>query len=267
MTLTLAIFAIILYSSSAGLMAVRAWRGMPYPPLKKLLIAIGSAAIGAHLYVLTQALFINGGVTLGLTQVLCAISWVVALIGFIGSIRAPTDKLLIPIYSIAALALLALLLFPGSNEPRTFSSGMGAHILLSLLAHSIMTVGACQATILALQNHQLRTHPTGGLLNSLPPLQTMEQWLFTILWVGMVLLTLSIASGVLYLDDIFAQHVAHKSFFSIIAWCIFAVLLWGRHRLGWRGQTAIRWTLLGFSILMLSYLGSKFVRELLLHNM
>jgi ABC-type uncharacterized transport system permease subunit len=130
-----------------------------------------------------------------------------------------------------------------------------------------MTVGACQAAILALQNHQLRTRHTGGLLNSLPPLQTMEQWLFTILWVGMLLLTLSILSGVLFLDDIFAQHVAHKSFFSIIAWLIFALLLWGRHRLGWRGQTAIRWTLLGFSILMLSYLGSKFVRELILQSL
>jgi ABC-type uncharacterized transport system permease subunit len=267
MTLTLATLAILLYSGSATLMAVRAWQGQAYAPTKKLLIAVGVAALACHLGVIVNVSFVNGGIAFGLTQVACTISWVVALIGLIGSVRAPADKLLIPIYSIAALALAALLLFPGSTESRTISAGLGAHILLSLLAYSMMTVGACQAAILALQNHQLRTRHTGGLLNSLPPLQTMEQWLFTILWVGMLLLTLSILSGVLFLDDIFAQHVAHKSFFSIIAWLIFALLLWGRHRLGWRGQTAIRWTLLGFSILMLSYLGSKFVRELILQSL
>ena len=267
MTLSLALLATLLYAGSGSLLAVRAWRGKPYQPIKKPVIAAGAMALCCHLALLLRTLAADGGVTLGLSQSACAISWVVALLGFIGSIRAPADKLLIPVYAIAALSVMTMVLFPSSGEPLTFSGGLGVHILLSLLAYSIMTLGACQAAILAIQNHQLRKHPTGSLLHSLPPLQTMEQWLFTIVWGGMVLLTLSIASGVVYLDDLFAQHVAHKSFFSIVAWCVFAVLLWGRHRLGWRGQTAIRWTLAGFCILMLSYLGSKFVREMLLQNL
>jgi ABC-type uncharacterized transport system permease subunit len=67
-----------------------------------------------------------------------------------------------------------------------------------------------------------------------------------------------------FIDDVFAQHLVHKIFFSVVAWCIFTILLWGRHQLGWRGQTAVRWTLGGFFALMLGYFGSKFVLEMLL---
>ena len=82
----------------------------------------------------------------------------------------------------------------------------------------------------------------------------------------MGLLTLSLVTGVIFVDDIFAQQLAHKTFFSILAWCIYAVLLWGRHQLGWRSQTAARWTFGGFVALMLAYFGSKFVLELLLNG-
>jgi ABC-type uncharacterized transport system permease subunit len=98
----------------------------------------------------------------------------------------------------------------------------------------------------------------------LPPLQTMESLLFQMLWAGAVLLALSIASGVLFLHDILAQHLAHKMFFSFAALVVYGILLWGRHQHGWRGKQAIRWTIGGFLALMTAYFGTKFVLELLL---
>jgi ABC-type uncharacterized transport system permease subunit len=68
----------------------------------------------------------------------------------------------------------------------------------------------------------------------------------------------------MFLDDMFAQRLVHKSILSMLAWLVFGVLLWGRYRFGWRGQKALTWTLVGFVVLMLAYFGSKFVVELLL---
>ena len=94
----------------------------------------------------------------------------------------------------------------------------------------------------------------------------METMLFEILWVGLILLTLAIGSGMLFLEDIFAQHLVHKTVLTICAWALFATLLWGRHQLGWRSQTAVRFTLAGFLVLMLGYFGSKLVLEVILQR-
>ena len=94
----------------------------------------------------------------------------------------------------------------------------------------------------------------------------MEKLLFELIWIGFILLTLSVASGFIFLDDMFAQHLVHKTILSIIAWCIFAILLYGRHAQGWRGTTAIKLTIAGFVVLMLAYFGSKFVLEIILQR-
>jgi ABC-type uncharacterized transport system permease subunit len=94
----------------------------------------------------------------------------------------------------------------------------------------------------------------------------METLLFRMIGLGFVTLSLSLISGAFYLDDIFGQHLAHKTVLSVLAWLIFAILLWGRWQFGWRGRTAIRWTITGFVILMLAYFGSKFVIQLILQR-
>jgi ABC-type uncharacterized transport system permease subunit len=177
----------------------------------------------------------------------------------------PIDQLLSPLYVIAAinLAIASLVPVEGRLYP-DLGLGMGAHIVVSILAYSVITLAAAQAVALWLQDHALKARRVHGLIDWLPPLQTMEQLLFQLVTGGLVLLTLAIGSGAVFLDDIFAQHLVHKTVFSLSAWLIFAILLWGRHRLGWRGNTAIRWTLGGFIALMLAYFGSKFVLELLL---
>ncbi len=102
------------------------------------------------------------------------------------------------------------------------------------------------------------------LIKHFPPLQSMESLLFSFLWAGWLLLSLSLISGWLFLDNLFAQHVVHKTLLSCTAWLVFGILLWGRHQLGWRGHKAIRWTIAGFFLLMLAYFGSKLVREFIL---
>ena len=94
----------------------------------------------------------------------------------------------------------------------------------------------------------------------------METMLFELIWAGVVLLTLSIVSGILFVDDLFAQHLVHKTVLAIFAWVLFSILLWGRYQLGWRSQTAVRFTLTGFALLMLAYFGSKMVLELVLQR-
>jgi len=94
----------------------------------------------------------------------------------------------------------------------------------------------------------------------------METLLFQMIGIGFILLSLSLLSGIFFLQDILAQHLVHKTFLSISAWVVFAILLWGHWRYGWRGKVAIRWTISGFVVLMLAYFGSKMVLELILNN-
>ncbi|MDH5358742.1 MAG: cytochrome c biogenesis protein CcsA, partial [Gammaproteobacteria bacterium] len=120
--------------------------------------------------------------------------------------------------------------------------------------------------VLAIQEQQLRQRHLAGLMRKLPPLQTMETALFQLIGGGFILLTIGLLTGVLFIEDIFAQHLVHKTALSIVAWCVFATLLWGRWQYGWRAKTAIKWTLIGFSFLVLAYLGSKLVLEFLLSH-
>jgi ABC-type uncharacterized transport system permease subunit len=143
---------------------------------------------------------------------------------------------------------------------------MNVHILSSIIAFSLLNIAALQAILLIVQNRQLRSHPPKRYIQSMPSMQTMESLLFQMIGAGVVFLTIALTSGFIFIDDLFAQHLAHKTFFSIIAWLIFSGLLVGRSRYGWRGRTAIKWTLLGFLFLLLAYFGSKLVLELILHR-
>jgi len=143
--------------------------------------------------------------------------------------------------------------------PEVFDLALGLHILLSIAAYSLLSIAALQAILLAIQEHQLRHKKVISILNILPPLKVMEDVLFGMITTGFFCLSLSLVSGLMFVHDLFAQHLVHKTVLSVGAWILFAVLLWGRWRFGWRGKTAIRWTLTGFALLLLAYFGSKFV--------
>ena len=209
-------------------------------------------------------IFTEQGFQFGFYRAASVIFFVINLLVWLSSLRKPLHNLFILLFPMSALALILSLVTPPTTAKTVIGAEIASHILLSLLAYSLLTIAALQALFLAFQNRQLKhKHPT-GLVRLLPPLQTMEALLFEALWAGQILLTLAIATGFLFLDDLFAQHLAHKTAFSLIAWVIYAVLLWGRHQLGWRGNTAIRGALGGFAALMLAYFGSKLVLELIL---
>jgi ABC-type uncharacterized transport system permease subunit len=201
------------------------------------------------------------------------VSILVAGLLFAVTINKPLENLAIIVLPVAAISLALDQVIhnnansvPGNSEVVPGNSGVEIHVLISLLAFSLLSIAVLQAILLAIQNHHLHNRHPGGLIRALPPLQLMEQLLFQLIAVGFILLSLALLSGFLFLEDIFAQHLVHKTILSVAAWLVFAVLLWGRWRFGWRGRTAIRWTLGGGFFLLLAYFGSKLVLELLLNR-
>lgn len=235
------------------------------PAHRQWLLGVATLALMAHALTTWSQLYSPDGFHFQLWPMTQAIFLVVNLIVVLSSLRRPVHNLFIILFPLATLVIGAALLF-GKNI-RTgvpISLPLGSHILFSLLAYSLFTIAAGQALLLAYQERHLKNHSPGGFLQRLPPLQTMEQLLFEVIWGGFILLSLALVSGLLFVQDFMAQHLAHKTVFSVTAWLIYGILLWGRHRRGWRGQTAIRWTLGGFAALALAYWGSKIVLEVIL---
>ncbi|MGK0499724.1 MAG: ABC-type uncharacterized transport system permease subunit [Oceanicoccus sp.] len=258
---TLAICLYLLASCLLGLNLLKPGK----PPKRSLIFSIGTIAVIAHGYSAINSVYFQQQIDFGVFRVSSLIFCLITAISLISILRRPTSNLLVALFPLAALTIIgSTLSSPVHQVSRDITAGLFSHILISMLAYSLISIATIQAIALALQERHLKHHHMGGILKALPPLQTMEQILFELIWVGTVLLTLSLLTGFVFLDDIFAQQLAHKTFFSISAWLIFAILLWGRHQLGWRSQTAARWTFGGFICLMLAYFGSKFVLELLL---
>lgn len=207
----------------------------------------------------------EGGLDFGLFNAASLFFWGLALIAWAASWRLPLANLLPVLYPLAIVAVLCAQFLHTGYEPRSrIGWGVGSHILLSVLSYSILGIAAVQAAALALLIRRLKHRQLHGLVALMPPLQTMEDLLFRLIWTGEILLTLANLSGAMFLEDMFAQHLAHKTILSIVAWAVFGVLLFGRHRLGWRGNTAVKWTIAGFGLLILAYFGSKLVLELIL---
>lgn len=223
------------------------------------------AALLIHLVNVVQVIATNQGYDFGFFKIATLFSWSIALIVVMSSLRKPVDNLFLALFPLAILSILCSLLLPSSAPLKdSIDAGVALHMLLGILAVSVITVAAAQALLIAWLNRELKRKHFSSALRHLPPLQTMEQLLFDIIWVGFFVLLAVIVSGFLFMDDMFAQHLVHKTVLTSISWGVFGILLWGRHRLGWRGRTALRWTLGGFVVLILAYFGSKFVLELLL---
>ncbi len=232
---------------------------------KKLALTLAWLASLTHLLSLSLDTWQKQGIDFSFFHTAAIISLIIAFLLLVASFSKPVEKLGIALFPIAALMLVLDLAYPSSVQtPQDYSLAMNMHILSSIIAFSLLTIAAFQALLLALQNNQLKSHNPGRLMLAFPPLQAMESLLFQMISTGLLFLSLSLLSGFIFIDDIFAQHLAHKTILSIVAWLIFSSLLIGRERYGWRGKTAIRWTLYGFLSLLLAYFGSKLVLELIL---
>jgi ABC-type uncharacterized transport system permease subunit len=232
---------------------------------KQILLAPGFLALAAHSFILYSTMITPVGINFGFYSSLSLISASITLLILVSSIRHPIEIIGIMIMPIAALMIIMDTLQSTSHIIVTGASdGLLFHIMASIIAYSILGLAAAYAIVLSIQNSFLHRHQPGGFIRLLPPLKTMESLLFETITIGFICLSIALASGLIFLENIFAQHLVHKTALSIFAWIVFGILLFGHWFIGWRGRTAIRWTLGGFFSLMLAYLGSKFVLEVVL---
>lgn len=232
---------------------------------KTVFLATGAALL-LHWITLYHNIILGPAIQLNTFQAFSLVMASINLIVLLSCIKKPLHNLFILLLPLSVIALITPLVLDYAGSSITLSLGLGTHVVLSLLAYSLLSIAALQALLLHWQSHQLKHHHTSGFIRLLPPLQTMEDLMFEVLWAGVLLLAAGIAVGGLYLENIFAQHLVHKTVLSLAALVIFATLLWGRSRKGWRGNRAIKWVLCGFCILLLAYFGSKFVLEVLLQK-
>ncbi len=268
MTYTLISVIAVLCYLAAGLILGRQLIKKPAPTTGKKLapLLLGFFAVGLHAGILLHNLFGVAGINFGFFHAVSLLSWLIALLFLVTALTKPVENLGIAILPLAGIAIILESTIPSDHFLSTGARHLEIHILLSFTAYSMLSIAALQALLLAIQEHHLHNKHPGGFIRALPPLQTMESLLFQMITLGFILQSLSLITGFIYIDDIFAQHLVHKTILSLLAWLVFAILLWGRWRYGWRGRTAIRWTLGGFSALALSYLGSKWVLEILLEK-
>lgn len=232
--------------------------------LTTLLQCLALCAIVLHGVAAYSLLFTEQGLDLSLSKVLAEIALVTNIIVFASGLRKPVRNLYLLLFPLAILVLIWALTGASTKYVSHLSPQIELHVLLSILAYSLLAIAAFQALLVGYQDWQLHHKHQSLLMRALPPLQTMEALLFELVWAGEILLSLSLATGFLFYQDFFAQHLLHKVVFSLIAWVCYAVLLWGRHRRGWRGKTALRLTWGAFIAILLGYAGSKFVLEILL---
>lgn len=167
-------------------------------------------------------------------------------------------------FPMAAIIITLNILEPWNlKQLHSQSLGTSLHILIAAAAYSLFTAACGIGILLALQEYQLKHHKLRQLLR-VPPLQVLESLMFEFIWAAFIFLSITIVTGIYFVDDLFAQKLAHKTFFTLASWCVFASLLIGRHLAGWRGQLAVKITLSGFFLLMLGYFGSQFVIEFIL---
>lgn len=258
--------AIALYGACT-LSLIRAWRrqNTTVRQAQGAAMRLPWAAAALHALSLWPDLFGADGVDFGFLNMAALVALLIVALVLLVSACHPTNKLGVFLFPLAGLLLgLRLAVSQPPHLLHNTSMPMQLHVLASVMAYSILNLAAVQALLLALQDWHLRKKHPLPLLGALPPLQTMETFLFRLISAGFLLLSLSLLTGLAYVEDLFAQHLVHKTVLSILAWLVFALLLWGRAAHGWRGRTAMRWTLGGFFALMLAYFGSKIVLEIIL---
>jgi ABC-type uncharacterized transport system permease subunit len=237
----------------------------PLPRMAEQYVVLLPLAL--HAALLVRAAFSPDGIHLGVGVAVSAIVWLTVLIYWLGSFFYKLEGLQALVLPVAAIAVLLPEVFPAVGPlPNTASAAFRFHLLIAMLAYSLLTIASLHVLLMALVERRLHNGTLPPLLQRLPPLLTMEALLFRIIWAGFVLLTLTLASGAVFSEELFgkAARFNHKTVFGVLSWLIFGALLAGRHVYGWRGRTAVRWTLAGFLTLVLAYIGSKFVLEVVL---
>ncbi len=262
-SLLLALLAITLYGLASHRLAGHA--GGPNPvPRGWLLLAAPAVLLHAGVHLLAWRTL--GGPELHFYAALSLVGWGMAALTTALGPAQRIEALGIIVFPLAAIVLAAYVLLGGGKPRAVLSWQLEMHALFALLAYATLAVATLLALMLWFQERALRQRHLGGWLRVLPPLTQMETLLFRSLGAGFALLSLTLLTGVVFVDDLFAQDLGHKTVLSILSWAVLGVLLFGRWRWGWRGPRAAKLTLLAMALLLLAFFGSKFVYELLLHR-
>lgn len=261
--------ALIIALATATAYLVAAGHQLYYAPRHRgassvLALSSGALAIMLHAYLVFGALQSHALAPLGFIEASSLAFLLTNVVAALLLVIRPLQTVLIGLFPLSALTVLVSVLAPSEIQASSLAPGVVIHIACSLSANALLAIAAMQAGLVALQDRQLRRHHNLGVTRWLPPLQKMERLLFELLWIGFAVLSLAIITGFVFLEDMLAQHVAHKTVFTISAWLVYASLLWGHHQQGWRSRTAVKLTLAGFSLILLAYFGSKFVLQWLL---
>lgn len=222
--------------------------------------------IGAimHFIVISLDIASNQGVNNSLFGILSITAFFVVNICLVVQAKYPLRILLIPVLTISIICVGLANRINFYIPIGVTSSGSIIHILTSIIAYSLLCIVLLQAIAIQLIEYSLKYRNNTRWISQLPPLQTMETILFQFMTVGWIILTLSLLSGLLFIDNFFAINLLYKTILSILSWLTFGLLLFGHYIYGWRGNLAAILTLTAFITLAIGYFGSRFVIEIIL---
>jgi len=234
------------------------WRSCHKPESKALLIAnvliiTGWLLQGTAMHALIES---QNGQNLSFTNLLGTVSWLMIFLLVITNLRSQVNLMIMFMLFTAAASQFLASWYPSAKNLMESGQAAGvAHVLTSLLAYSLLALAALQASLVWWLDRKLRSN-IGQPNPILPPLLAMEKLLFRLILLGFIVLSISIGIAVIYLYDIIWLQSTHKIVLSVAAWMMFSLLLLGHWRMGWRGQQAAKWTLVGFSTLALGSFGT-----------
>jgi len=253
------VVAIVLYAVVFGYLMLRTKN---LSPLNTTLItSLISAALATHAIGAYGAIVVSDGFRIGIFVIPTLFFWVINLLILVSGLRKPLHNLFLFSLPLTIVAIISSLIADSATVQ--IESGLAGHIILSMVAYSLLTIATLQAFLLAYLNRQLKHKHTNNFVRILPPLETLESLMFELIWAGQIVLTLSILTGVIFIGQLQTLFTSHHAVISLIAWLLYAVLLWGHHQWGWRGKVAVRWALGGFTALILAYFGTKFAIEII----
>jgi len=261
----LQLLAAVLYAAAAA----RQWVVVRGPGQRTVASAlwIGAGALALHTVAVAGQVFADGEfLNMDLAYALSLFMWLAVLQFLVAGLFLEVDLLGLLLFPLAGAMLLVEAFAPSGHSLQLdiTQPALAGHLVLSLLAYGTLTLAALESLLLGCQEGHLRNKRFGLMARILPPMQPMEHLLFHLLRVGFALLTLVILTGAVFSEQIFGQPLTfnHKVVLSLVAWVVFGLLLWGRRRYGWRGRTAVRWTLSGYGLLLLAYFGVRIILEL-----
>ncbi|WP_213991484.1 inner membrane protein YpjD [Sodalis sp. dw_96] len=252
----IALLAFIAYALSLGLILPGILRRNS--AYRRLALLSAFVALVSHACVLYLRIFsVQAGQNLSLLNIGSLVSLMICVVMTVVATRNRGWFLLPVVYILAMIHLAAATIMPGEFITHLETTpGLLVHIGLALFSYAVLIIAALYAGQLAWLDHMLKIKKL-SFSADMPPLMTIERKMFHITQVGVILLTLTLASGLLYMQNMFNGENQHKAVLSIAAWFVYIALLWGHYHEGWRGRRVVWLSLLGILLLTLAYFGSR----------